>query len=67
MAFWSVCEEEEIERISSCDLKEWFTGYCEWCWGHGFGNCNECRKYKNHLLYMCKMKEFKQRKQGDVS
>ena len=25
------------------DLQNYFKGYCEWCWGHGFGNCDACR------------------------
>lgn len=25
-------------------LKTQFDNHCSWCWGHGEGNCNLCRK-----------------------
>lgn len=25
-------------------LKKQFDHYCDWCWGHGYGNCDVCRK-----------------------
>ena len=25
------------------DLQNYFKGYCEWCWGHGYGDCDKCR------------------------
>ena len=26
------------------DLQNYFKYYCEWCWGHGFGNCDKCKE-----------------------
>ena len=64
MAFFSVVDDEdwEVENRSSEQLKEWFKNYCDWCWGHGYGNCDNCRKFYKHLLYRIKIKEFKERK-----
>lgn len=25
-------------------LKTQFENYCSWCWGHGYGNCDMCKK-----------------------
>ena len=36
---------------SSGTLKEQYERYCDWCWGHGYGDCRYCiRKY--HKLYI---------------
>lgn len=36
---------------SSETLKEQYERYCDWCWGHGYGDCRYCiRKY--HKLYI---------------
>lgn len=59
MAFW-ICDTDENTYKSSAQLKEHFNDYCDWCWGHGFGSCDKCRKYYHHLLYLVKMREFKQ-------
>ena len=60
MAFQSVCYEEDIKNMSSEEFKKWFCEYCNWCWGHGYGSCKVCNKYKNHLLLQIKLREFKE-------
>ena len=64
MAFWSVVNDEDFEAENRTEggLKRWFNEYCDWCWGHGYGNCDRCRKYYKHLLYRVKMREFKERR-----
>lgn len=51
---------DENNFKSSKEFKEWFSQYCIWCWGHGYGDCDVCKKKKNHLLYLIKMREFKE-------
>lgn len=36
---------------NSLELKEHFDSYCKWCWGHGFGNCDVCKKNISQLIY----------------
>ena len=34
----------ECYRFKSKEkLDECFKEYCDWCWGHGFGNCDVCK------------------------
>ena len=39
---WDVKTKEELESA--------FKGYCEWCWGHGFGNCDVCKAHMREYL-----------------
>lgn len=66
MAFRDVCECEkwQLDTLTVASLKEWFKRYCNWCWGSGYGNCDNCDKYYKHLLYLKKMEEFKASKEG---
>lgn len=32
---------------SSKELKDQFQNYCNWCWGHGYGNCDICKRIFN--------------------
>lgn len=36
---------------SSETLKEQYERYCDWCWGHGYGDCRYCIM-KYHKLYI---------------
>lgn len=40
------------------DLKEHFEAYCKWCWGHGYGNCDACRKIYNKLYIPLRKREL---------
>lgn len=33
----------DYPTASEEDLQICFKGYCEWCWGNGFGDCDACR------------------------
>lgn len=44
MAIWNI-EDNLILDEGSEILKKQFNNYCDWCWGHGYGNCDECRKF----------------------
>nr|DAO43709.1 MAG TPA: UDP zinc-binding RING-finger protein [Caudoviricetes sp.] len=37
-------EDNLILDSGSQALKNQFDRYCDWCWGHGYGNCDICRK-----------------------
>lgn len=28
------------------ELENHFSKYCDWCWGHGYGNCDICKNNK---------------------
>lgn len=44
---------KEYDFSSIEDFERKFKGYCDWCWGSGFGDCDICRKqaeeYKKKL------------------
>lgn len=40
---------EVIDKIEPSKFEEWFGSYCEWCWGHGYGKCDSCKKYYRQL------------------
>jgi len=61
MAFFSL-EVNSSDYKTDEQLKAHFNTYCNWCWGHGYGNCDACHKYYNHLRYLVKMREFKAKK-----
>ena len=50
---------EDYECKSSQSLKEHFNRYCDWCWYHGTGNCDICKRLKNKALLKLKLQEFK--------
>ena len=40
-----------VENMSIEEYDKWFNNYCNWCWGHGYGNCSMCKKhYKQFRL-----------------
>ena len=45
-------------HTNSIDLEEHFKVYCEWCWRHGYGNCDACRKIYNKLYIPLRKKEL---------
>lgn len=39
-------------------LKRQFEKYCDWCWGHGYGNCDVCRKKFNKYYIPIRKREL---------
>ena len=39
-------------------LKKQFENYCNWCWGHGFGHCDTCRRRFNKYYIQIRKKEL---------
>ena len=39
-------------------LKKQFENHCEWCWGHGFGDCDICKKAFNRVYRPIRIKEL---------
>lgn len=39
-------EEYQHDNLTVEELDIEFKSYCEWCWGHGFGDCDVCRQQK---------------------
>lgn len=56
-------DESLIINETSDVLKSQFNNYCDWCWGHGYGNCDKCKKVFNHYYLPLKIKE-KQKELG---
>lgn len=48
---------------SSDALKKQFDKFCDWCWGHGYGDCDVCRKEYYKLYIPLRIAE-KQRELG---
>ena len=48
MSFFTI-EDCLILNEGSETLKKQFERHCEWCWGHGFGHCDICRKAFNRV------------------
>lgn len=37
-------------------LKKQYEQYCSWCWGHGYGDCDICKKvFHKYYIPMRKM------------
>jgi len=47
----------------SKEFKDHFERYCNWCWGHGYGNCDHCRKEYMKLYIPLRISE-KQKELG---
>lgn len=57
MSIWQI-EDELILDEGSEVLKKQFETYCKWCWGHGYGNCDTCKKDFNHYYLPIRIKEL---------
>ena len=57
MAFYDNINEDETSE----KYRQRFQEYCNWCWGHGFGNCDNCQKAMKRQLLKGKLREFKKR------
>ena len=52
MSFMSEVIWEGYANTSSSEtLKEQFSKFCNWCWGHSYGNCDIFRR-EYHKLYI---------------
>lgn len=51
-------EETLILDKGSKALKEQFERHCDWCWYHGFGNCDNCRKKFNKYYIPIRKEEI---------
>ena len=45
-------------HTNSKELEEHFKKYCEWCWYHGFGNCDVCEKIYHELYIPLRKREL---------
>lgn len=64
MSFYGeIILEEYANTSSSQALKLQFERYCEWCWYHGYGNCDNCRRQYMKLYVPLRIAE-KQKELG---
>jgi len=54
-------EENLILDEGSQVLKDQFDMYCNWCWGHGYGSCDVCRKVFNHYYVPIRIAELQKK------
>lgn len=56
-------EDNLVLDSGSEALKRQFDRHCDWCWGHGYGNCDVCRRVF-HKYYIPLRKRELQIKNG---
>ena len=57
MSFFTI-EDPLILDEGSEVLKKQFENHCDWCWGHGFGNCDVCKKAFGKVYRPIRIKEL---------
>lgn len=57
MSFYSIKDFLALDKGSQT-LQEHFEAHCKWCWGHGYGNCDICRKEFNRIYRPMRIKEL---------
>ena len=57
MSFFTI-EDFLILDKGSGVLKKQFENHCNWCWGHGYGNCDVCRKAFGRVYRPIRIKEL---------
>ena len=57
MSFYTIKDFLTLDKGSQA-LQRHFEAHCEWCWGHGYGNCNICRKEFNKVYRPMRIKEL---------
>lgn len=55
--YFEIILQEYANTESSQSLKNQFEKYCNWCWGHGFGNCDLCKREYNKLYIPLRIRE----------
>lgn len=59
MSFFTI-EDYLILDKGSEGLKRQFEHHCNWCWYHGFGHCDICRKNFNKCYIPIRIREKQQ-------
>ena len=57
MSFFTI-EDFLILDEGSEALKKQFENHCNWCWGHGYGNCDVCKKTFGRVYRPMRIKEL---------
>lgn len=57
MSFFTI-EDYLILDKGSEGLKKQFENHCNWCWGHGYGHCDTCRKAFNKVYRPMRIAEL---------
>ena len=57
MSFFTI-EEQLITDKGSEFLKQQFENHHDWCWHHGFGDCDVCRKAFNKVYRPIRIAEL---------
>lgn len=57
-----ILDKEYFEHhTNSIELKEHFENYCNWCWYHGYGNCDACKKIYNKIYIPIRKRELQEK------
>ena len=57
MSYFTI-EDFLILDEGSETLKKQFENHCNWCWYHGFGHCDTCRKAFNRVYRPMRIAEL---------
>ena len=63
MAFYV---ENFDDKATAEENKRHYHNYCEWCWGHGYGNCDWCKKECNGYIRRKRIKELTAKYKGEL-
>lgn len=56
MAFMDI--SDFMNRDNSEAMKNHMNRHCNWCWGHGSGNCTICRSQFNKVYIPVRIREI---------
>lgn len=48
VSYWT--DRELPDTKDKKEILQDFKAFCEWCWGMGFGNCDECKEKLDDVL-----------------
>lgn len=57
MSFFTIKDYLVLDEGSQA-LKRQFEHHCNWCWSHGYGNCDRCEKAFGKLYRPMRIREL---------
>lgn len=57
MSFFTIQDYLILDKGSQA-LKRQFERHCNWCWGHGYGNCDVCKRAFGRVYRPMRIREL---------